>query len=106
MGSGEVVAARSGARTATNAVHRLHPRSRSGSPRLLFDSIIWVAADAGAAMAAILAAVASGNACLAEASELAKLVDGFIRATEATEKFEREQELDDLLPMLGPRSRP
>jgi hypothetical protein len=43
---------------------------------------------------------------LAEASELAKLVDGFIRATEATEKFEREQELDDLLPMLGPRSPP
>jgi hypothetical protein len=64
------------------------------------------AADAGAAMAAILAAVASGNTGLAEASELAKLVDGFIRATEATEKFEREQELDDLLPMLGPRSRP
>jgi hypothetical protein len=64
------------------------------------------AADAGAAMAAILAAVASGNTCLAEASELAKLVDGFIRVTEATEKFERKQELDDLLPRLGPRSRP
>jgi hypothetical protein len=64
------------------------------------------AADGGAAMAAILAAVASGNTCLAEASELAKLVDAFVRAAEATEKFEREHEFDNLVPMLGgPRHR-
>jgi hypothetical protein len=66
------------------------------------------AADAGSAMAAILAAVASGNTCVAEASELAKLVDAFVRASEATEKFEREQEFNALVPMLdfgGPRRR-
>jgi hypothetical protein len=57
------------------------------------------AADAGSAMAAILAAVASGITCVAEASELAKLVDAFVRASEATEKFEREQELNTLVPM-------
>ena len=45
------------------------------------------AEDAGAAMAAILAAVASGNTCLAEAGEFAKLVDAFIRAAEATGSF-------------------
>jgi hypothetical protein len=45
------------------------------------------AEDAGAAMAAILTAVASGNTCLAEAGELAKLVDAFIRAAEATGSF-------------------
>jgi hypothetical protein len=64
------------------------------------------AGDAGAAMAAILAAVASGNICLAEAGELTKLVDAFVRAAEATEKFDREHEFDDLVPMLdygGPR---
>ena len=45
------------------------------------------AEDAGSALAAILAAVASGNTCLAEAGELAKLVDAFIRAAEATGSF-------------------
>jgi hypothetical protein len=66
------------------------------------------AADGSAAMAAILAAVASGNTCVFEASELAKLVDAFVRAAEATEKFEREQEVNNLFPMLdygGPRRR-
>ena len=66
------------------------------------------AGDASAAMAAILAAVASGNICLGEAAELAKLVDGFVRAAEATEKVEREREFDALVPMLdygGPRRR-
>jgi hypothetical protein len=66
------------------------------------------AGDAGAAMAAILTAVASGDTCSGEAAELAKLVDAFVRATEATEKFEREQERNDLVPMLdygGPRRR-
>jgi hypothetical protein len=66
------------------------------------------AGDAGAAMAAILAAVASGSTCLGEAAELAKLVDAFVRAADATEKVEREREFDDLVPMLdygGPRRR-
>jgi hypothetical protein len=64
------------------------------------------AGDAGAAMAAILTAVASGNTCSGEAAELAKLVDAFVRATEATEKFERDHKFDALVPMLdygGPR---
>ena len=57
-------------------------------------------ADAAAAVGAILAAVASGNACVAEAGELAKLVDAFIRAAEASEKSELQQSTDNLFPML------
>jgi len=66
------------------------------------------AADAAGAVAAILAAVASGNACVAEASELAKLVDAFIRAADASEKCELQQSIDNFFPMRdfgGPRSR-
>jgi hypothetical protein len=59
------------------------------------------AGDAGAAMAAILAAVASGNICLGEAGELTKLVDAFVRAAEATEKVERQQNENNLFPALG-----
>jgi hypothetical protein len=51
-------------------------------------------------MAAILAAVASGSTCVAEAGELAKLVDAFVRAAEATEKFEREQDFNSLGSLL------
>jgi hypothetical protein len=59
------------------------------------------AGDAGAAMAAILAAVALGNICLGEAAELAKLVDCFVRAAEATETFERQQNENDLFPAFA-----
>lgn len=41
--------------------------------------------DAVAAMAAITEAVASGDLTPGEAAELAKLVDGFVRAIEATD---------------------
>jgi hypothetical protein len=57
-------------------------------------------ADAGSAMAAILAAVAAGHACLAEAGEFAKLVEGFIRAAEAGEKSQLQQSADYLFPAL------
>ena len=59
------------------------------------------AADGGAAMAAILAAVGAGNTCLAEASELAKLVDAFVRAAEATEKSELQESENSLFSTLG-----
>src|SRR5215831_16128593 len=52
------------------------------------------AADAAPAIAAILAAVASGSTCVTEAGELAKLVDTFIRAAEATEKSRLQQSGD------------
>ena len=52
-------------------------------------------------MAAILAAVASGNICLGEAGELTKLVDAFVRAAEATEKVERQQNENNLFPARG-----
>ena len=48
------------------------------------------------------------NICLGEATELAKLVDAFVRASEATEKVERDHKFDVLVPMLdygGPRRR-
>jgi hypothetical protein len=59
------------------------------------------AADAGAAMAAILAAVASGDTCLAEASELAKLVDAFIRGAEVAEKSELQESENSIFSTLG-----
>jgi len=59
------------------------------------------AADAGTAMAAILSAVASGDTCLTEASELAKLVDAFIRAAEVAEKSELQESENSLFPTLG-----
>jgi hypothetical protein len=58
-------------------------------------------ADAGAAMAAVLAAVASGKTCLSEAIEVSKLVDAFVRTSEAAKRFEDQQNADDLFPMLG-----
>jgi len=59
------------------------------------------AADASSAMAAILAAVASGDTCLAEAGELAKLVDAFFRAAEAVEKAELQESENSLFSTLG-----
>jgi hypothetical protein len=86
-------------------IDRILPPRRERPLRFALPKLRTVA-DAGAAMASILAAVASGSTCLAEASELAKLVDAFVRAAEATEKFEREHEFDNLVPMLGgPRHR-
>jgi hypothetical protein len=86
-------------------IDRILPPRRERPLRFALPKLRTVA-DAGAAMASILAAVASGSTCLAEASELAKLVDAFVRAAEATEKFEREHEFDNLVPILGrPRHR-
>lgn len=49
------------------------------------------AVDSAAAMAAILAAVGDGHIGLAEASEAAKLVDAFVRASGVTETAAREE---------------
>jgi hypothetical protein len=46
-------------------------------------------ADAVAAMAAIASAVAEGEITLGEAAEMAKLVEGFIRALEINEFDQR-----------------
>jgi hypothetical protein len=59
------------------------------------------AADAAPALATILAAVAAGDTCLAEAGELAKLVDAFIRAAETTEKAELQESENSLFSTLG-----
>jgi hypothetical protein len=58
------------------------------------------AADSAAAMAAILAAVAEGHIGLAEASETAKLVEAFVRASAVTETAAREERVDALYPGL------
>jgi hypothetical protein len=52
------------------------------------------AAEAAKTMAAILAAVASGEITPIEASEIGKLVDSYVRAVEATELAERIERLE------------
>ena len=52
------------------------------------------AADSAGAVAAIVAAVAAGELNLSEAAELAKLIETFVRATETTKEFERQQSID------------
>jgi hypothetical protein len=52
------------------------------------------AADAGKASAAITLAVSSGDLTLAEAGELSKLVESYIKVFEATEVERRIQALD------------
>jgi hypothetical protein len=47
-------------------------------------------------MAALLAAVADGHIGLTEASEAAKLVDAFVRASEVTETAAREERVEAL----------
>ena len=58
--------------------------------------VLRSAADSAAAMAALLAAVADGHIGLAEASEAAKLVDAFVRASEVTETAAREERVEAL----------
>jgi len=50
--------------------------------------------DASAAMAAIVAAVAAGVIMLGEAAELAKHVETFIKALEASDFEQRLQQLE------------
>ena len=52
------------------------------------------AADAVKASAALMAAVAVGDLTPAETGELAKLVEGYVRAIQATEMLERLQRLE------------
>jgi hypothetical protein len=47
-------------------------------------------------MAALLTAVADGHIGLTEASEAAKLVDAFVRASEVTETAAREERVEAL----------
>jgi len=50
--------------------------------------------DAAAAMSSILAAVSSGDVTPGEAAEVAKLIDSYVRAVEATELNERIARLE------------
>jgi len=52
------------------------------------------AADARAASAALLAAVASGDLTPSEASEVGKLIDGYVRSIEVTEVLARLDKLE------------
>ena len=56
--------------------------------------IITTAAEAAATMCAILAAVAAGDVTPSEGSEVAKLVDSYVRAVEATELAARIERLE------------
>jgi len=79
---------------------RILPPRRERPLRFVLPELRSVA-DASSAMAAILAAVASGDTCLAEAGELAKLVDAFIRAAEVVEKAELQESENSLFSTLG-----
>src|SRR5256714_12727098 len=65
-------------------VDRILP-PRKDRPVTFDFPIITTAAEAAATMSAILAAVAAGDVTPAEGSEVAKLVDSYVRAVEATE---------------------
>lgn len=54
--------------------------------------------DATTALSALLAAVASGNLTPVEASEIGKLVDGYVKAVEANELGERLAALEKEMP--------
>jgi hypothetical protein len=58
---------------------------------------IKTAADALTATGALVAAVANGDITPSEAAELSKLVDGFVRALEATDLAERIGRLERTL---------
>jgi len=54
--------------------------------------------DASVALAAILEAVAKGELTPAEASEMGKLIDGYVRAVEANELADRLDALERRMP--------
>ena len=74
-------------------LERIYP-ARKDTPVSFDMPTLETAADAIKAMAAIMAAVASGDLTPAEANELAKLVDTFTRAIEAHELDERLRRLE------------
>jgi hypothetical protein len=55
------------------------------------------AADAKAASAALLAAVAAGNLTPSEAAEVGKLIDAYLKAIEVTEVLDRLEKLEQKL---------
>lgn len=74
-------------------MERIYP-ARKDTPVCFDMPELETAADAMKAMAAIMAAVASGDLTPAEANELGKLVDTFTRAIEAHELDERLRRLE------------
>ena len=74
-------------------VDRILP-PRKDRPVTFDFPIITTAAEAAATMSAILAAVAAGDVTPAEGSEVAKLVDSYVRAVEATELAARIERLE------------
>jgi hypothetical protein len=73
---------------------RILPPRRERSVRLKLPDLAS-ACDASTAMAAITAAVASGELTPAEAGELSKLVDSYVRTIEATEIERRLRALEE-----------
>src|ERR1700712_4315724 len=55
------------------------------------------ASDALTALSALLAAVSSGDLTPSEASEIGKLVDGYVKATETNELAERLSRLEKMM---------
>lgn len=58
---------------------------------------IETAADALKATGTLIAAVANGDVTPSEASELAKLMDGFVRSLETTELSQRISDLEKVM---------
>ncbi len=56
---------------------------------------LWTVADARAATAAIVAAVAAAEITVSEASELARLVDTYVRAVEASDLDKRLRTIEE-----------
>lgn len=59
------------------------------------------AADAAAAMSSVLAAVAAGEITPADAAEVSKLIDSFVKAFEAGELAERLERLERMTAQRG-----
>ena len=63
--------------------------------------VLHSAADAAAALAAILAAVGAGELTVGEAGEFAKLVEAFLRGLEVAKAAERQEHADRIFPGLN-----
>ena len=81
---------------------RLLPPKRGRSAPFTLPEL-HTPADASAALAAILSATATGDLTVADAIELAKLVDGFIRALGIAREAERKERSDRIFSELNLR---
>jgi hypothetical protein len=70
---------------------------RKDRPVMFHLPAIASAADATSASAALLSAVAEGDLTPAEASDVGKLIDAYVKATEVTEVLARLEKLEQRL---------